>query len=138
MKRLTGFLISAVAMSALVIPSVASANASNLRPGGPTGTTIGTSQGGKNMQTTQYKAVYTDPVMGPVSCAGVHQVSKAAVQDSWTCASTTASPLTGVSAGQSITTANFGWNSDFNGAGATSLAMTVSADGLSETGVATY
>jgi hypothetical protein len=101
---------------------------------------------GKGTQTIQYKTTYTDPVMGPVTCAGVHQVNKntsANGQDSFTCTSTSGHPLTIVTAGQPLP--NFGWISDyFSGQTpsstvyASSLTGTVSPDGMSYTAVATY
>jgi hypothetical protein len=134
----------AATVAALAIPSSALANAS-----GSTGidsTGLGSTQGGKSNTTQQYRTSYVDGVMGPVTCAGVHQSGKAYSalgQDSFTCASTTGLPLTNVSPGEVVTAANFPWISDYykllgQTVYATSFTLTVSADGLSEMGVASY
>jgi len=135
----------ATTVAALAIPSSALASASSIG-GGTSANGVGTIQGGKNNQTQQYKASYVDPIMGPVACAGVHQTGKsysAQGQDSFTCTSTTGSPLTNVYPGEVLTTADFGWFSDYymllgQAVLATNFTLTVSADGLSETGVASY
>jgi hypothetical protein len=104
----------AVTAAALAIPSSALASASGISQstGG-----VGTAQGGKNNQTQQYKALYTDPFFGPVSCTGVHQTGKNTTtlgQDSFTCTSTSGSPLTNVYPGESISlTTISGWISDY-------------------------
>lgn len=130
---------------------------------GVSGAVSGTSSGGAHgngAQITHYTATYTDPLMGPVSCVGVHQVKSGAhganfVQDSFTCTSTSGSPLTGVTAGESLSLYTFGiwyygptyvpnsvtepvWFSDFNGASAVSFSGTVSLDGYSYSAVAGY
>jgi hypothetical protein len=84
-------------------------------------------------------APYTDPFFGPVICNEVHHANAKSAQnfDSVNCASTTGSPLTNVYPGE---VSSVGWNSDF--AGSTNptgtLNFTVSADGLSYAGIATY
>jgi hypothetical protein len=137
-------IMAAVAVAALTVPAVSMANAgssSGINTGG-----VGTSQGNVKNMTTQYKATYVDPVMGAVSCVGVHKqgVNTGAVNgsDSWTCTSTTGSPLLGGYAPDS--TNQVGWNSDYwpltsHGQVATTTAtFTMSADGMSETGTALY
>jgi hypothetical protein len=97
--------------------------------------------GGNGTQVTQFKAQYTDMLAGPVSCSGVHQVSKnGAIQESETCKSTTGSPLTYYSPSQVV---NFGggyWMSDLATYAqiATSGTITVSADGMSYSILANY
>lgn len=117
MKRIT---IIAAALGALVFSSVALA-------------------GGNGTQVTQFKANYTDPVAGPVSCSGAHQVKKDhSIQESETCASTSGSPLTGYAPGQVF---NFGggyWLSDLDGQMSSGGTMTVSADGMSYNIIANY
>jgi hypothetical protein len=78
-------------------------------------------------------ATYTDPVFGPVKCNETQHPKF----DTVACKSTSGSPLTGVSPGQIGTV---GWNSDFANSGHNTcvLAYTVSLDGLSYTGQATY
>jgi len=111
-----------------------------------TGPVAGTTQPNGNaniVQMTGKNGVsYTDPVFGGVHCDEVHHYAKgdAADFDSVTCKSTTGLPLANVSPSQVETV---GWNSDFP-AGRTfdintgSITLTVSADGLSYTGIATY
>jgi hypothetical protein len=97
--------------------------------------------GGNGTQVTQFKASYNDMLAGPVSCSGVHQVTKTgAIQESETCKSTTGSPLTYYTPGQVV---NFGggyWMSDLSTYAqiATSGTITVSADGMSYTILANY
>jgi hypothetical protein len=140
MKRLIGL---AVIVAALSMSSVAFANSSPIA-GDANG--IGTSQGGKNMQTTQYRATYTDAFFGPVSCTGVHQQGKntpALGRDSFTCTSTVGG-LSNVTPGQSLTLSNIGgWFSDYYNqlaqfVLATSFSATVSLDGMSYDAVASY
>jgi hypothetical protein len=100
----------------------------------------GTSQG-KNQGVTQYRAAYTDPFFGPVSCTGTHHAAgNAAAFDSFTCTSTNnASPLSNVAPNQTVTLQTVGgWVSDFDGSGASNFTGTVSADGMSYTATATY
>jgi hypothetical protein len=93
----------------------------------------------KGTQVTQYRAAYTDSVFGPVSCVGVNQLKNGTMQESFTCTSTSGSPLTNVSPGGTVTWGPNMWLSDYNH---TSLdktfSATVSADGMSYTAVATY
>jgi hypothetical protein len=120
----------------------------------PSGTTV-----------AHYTVSYTDPNFGPVTCTGVHQTGKnfpgtpvtgpgpsgpyipttaRGGEDSFTCTSTTGLPLTGLTAGQSLSLATIpggAWLSDFaplGGEAASSFTGTVSADGFSFTAVATY
>jgi hypothetical protein len=140
----------AATAACLAVPSSALANASSIG-GGTTVNAIGSVQGGKNNQTQQYKASYTDIFFGPVACAGVHQSGKSYSplgQDSFTCTSTTGSPLTNVYPGESFDLAYFNsigliFLSDYYGVqgqsvSATRLTVTVSSDGLSYTAVAGY
>jgi len=141
-------IIAASTVALLAVPAMASANAGSgsLTPS-QTGVTgqIGSSQGNIKNMTTQYKTTYTDSVMGPVSCAGVHKdganTGAAYGTDTWTCTSTTGLPLTGVIPGQTL---DIGWNSDYynmksvNPSGTVTAHLTISADGLSETGTASY
>ena len=111
---------------------------------------------GNGTDVTKYTAAYTDPAVGPVACAGVHQNGKnfpdsstgmSGGQDSFTCTSTTGLPLTNVTPGEVVTLTTFGgWISDYfdqpahggNVIFANSLMLTVSSDGLSYGGVADY
>jgi hypothetical protein len=95
--------------------------------------------GGNGTQVTQFKAQYTDPVAGPVSCSGAHQLMKnGKVQESETCTSTSGSPLTGYAPGQVFTFGNGYWISDYNQVMSTGGTMTVSADGMSYNILANY
>lgn len=91
-----------VAMAAAVVaiaPSGAFANAGAQNRTESEGTVsgvqetgwVGTSQGGANMQTTQFRSSYTDGLQGPVTCAGVNQrgknISSPYGRDSFTCTS---------------------------------------------------
>ncbi|GGB41421.1 hypothetical protein GCM10011492_35440 [Flexivirga endophytica] len=136
---------------AIPVPAFANAGQSDRAPGTSdvTGVVltgwVGSTQGGKNMATTQYEANYRDPVMGPVQCTGVHQTGKNAPglgTDSFTCASTTGFPLRTFSPEQDLS--GIQWNSDYypilnnSLAVSTSVSGQVSADGMSLTAVATY
>jgi hypothetical protein len=111
--------------------------------------TDGGSQG-KGVSTVKYRAAYTDRFFGPVSCTGVHQTGKnfgPYGQDSYTCTSTTGSPLPNVSPGESLTLATSnGWYSDYYYFAvspativfAAAFTGTVSDDGESYTAVASY
>jgi hypothetical protein len=92
---------------------------------------------GNGTQVFHYTAPYADPLYGPVSCTGVHQVKGKSTQDSFTCTSTSGSPLANLTPGGAVV-APWGWYSDYNGAYTTNLSGTVSADGMSYTAVATY
>jgi hypothetical protein len=85
-----------IAASVVTAPGAAFANAapanqkhlSNLGVSG----WIGSTQGGKNNATTQFKASYDDSLTGPVTCTGVHHSGRLYSrygQDSETCTSTT-------------------------------------------------
>jgi hypothetical protein len=96
---------------------------------------------GKGTAVTHYTASYTDSLFGPVSCTGVDQVKQGkATQDSFTCTSTTGSPLTNAVPGGAVTLpSGYWWTSDFNPSMTTyNLSGTVSADGMSYTAVAIY
>jgi hypothetical protein len=150
-------MIVAVAVAALAIPSSALANAApaNQTPGAITAGFpgwIGTTQGGKNQTTTQYSASYD--LFGPVTCRGVHLYGKnfpGFGVDSFTCTSTTGSPLVGVSPGQVIPVYPFTWLSDYWGllggyapgggivpGNTQTFNFTVSSDGMSVSAVAVF
>jgi hypothetical protein len=102
---------------------------------------------GNGTQTTQYKASYTDPYFGPVACAGVNQTGKnfpGLGQDSWTCTSTTGSPLWNVAPGQTLSFGPVFWYSDYYWfilhqlVYGNQMTGTVSLDGMSYTAVGTY
>ncbi len=120
------------------VSSANAGSASGINAGG-----VGTQQGNAKNLTTQYKSSYIDPVMGPVSCAGVHKDGKntgfTLGTDTWTCVSTTGLPLTGPSAGQVF---DIGWNSEYYAligqVPTTNAHITMSLDGMSETGTAAY
>jgi len=79
-------------------------------------------------------ASYTDPVFGGVKCNETQHPAF----DTVSCKSTTGSPLTNVAPNA---TGQVGWNSDFAGntrINPGTLTYTVSPDGLSYTGQATY
>jgi hypothetical protein len=80
-------------------------------------------------------ASYTDPVFGPVRCNETQHPAF----DTVACQSATGAPLTGVVGGQA---GSVGWNSDFGAVTihpvTGTLTYTVSPDGLSYTGQATY
>jgi hypothetical protein len=134
-------IITGMAVAMLAVPAAASANAGASTDIGTSG--VGTSQGNAKNTTTQYKASYVDPVMGGVSCTGVHKDGKntgfTLGTDTWTCTSTTGSPLSGVVPGP----LDIGWNSDYAPLKGLSFPtvtahMVISADGMSETGTAAY
>lgn len=129
------------ALAALAAPAAAMANSSNIA--NPTSGTMvqGTTQGSKGV--TQYRAAYNDPFLGAVSCTGTnHGGSVSGSFDSFTCKSTTGSPLTFYTPNQSLSLntlpGGYWWQSDFNGHTAQAFTGTVSADGMSYTAVATY
>jgi hypothetical protein len=149
MRKYSKFIVAAGAIAALAVPSAALANSSNMQSdmssdAGVTGTFVkGTSQGNNN-GVTQYRAAYNDGFQGPVSCTGTHHAAtaKAAAFDSFTCTSTTGSPLGFYTPNESLSMSTLpagnGWWSDFDGALAKTFTGTVSADGMSYTAVATY
>jgi hypothetical protein len=136
-----GIVLGSLGLAAVIAAGPASAAVTST---GATTTVTGKSavQNGNATQVTHYSISYTDPIFGPVNCVGVHQVKGTSVQDSFTCTSTTGSPLSNVTAGQPLALGTaptwWGWYSDFNGAAAQSLSGTVSATGMSYTAVATY
>ena len=144
MKRFV-FVVAALS-AALTLSATALAGGGN---GGTPPPTAGGSQGG-GVSTVKYRAAYTDLYYGPIACAGVHQTGKnfgTYGQDSFTCESTTGSPLQRVVPGQVITlgTTN-GWYSDYyffvaapgTVVFASSLTGLVSADGYSFTAAAVF
>ena len=141
MRKLITITAAIAALGAIALPSLASANAGTST--GINSSGIGTTQGNTKNQTTQYKSSYNDPVMGPVSCTGVHKDGKntgfTKGTDTWTCSSTTGSPLLNVSPSQVL---DIGWNSDYYAVvgqvPTTNAHITVSLDGMSETGTAAY
>jgi hypothetical protein len=134
-------ILTGMALAMLAVPTAAMASANGIDQSGAGG--VGTSQGNAKNTTQQYKATYTDPVMGGVTCAGVHKTGtnyNGGSMDSWTCTSTTGSPLVGVSPGQVL---DIGWNSDYaplaqKAFPTVTAHLVVSADGMSETGTASY
>jgi hypothetical protein len=123
---------SAAAAAALLAP-VAAATAASASTGPSTNS-------GLTKMVGQHPAAYQDPFFGGVSCTEVdHSKNVATPFDSINCSSTTGLPLTNVTPGQ---IGSVGWNSDFASgpsAGLTgTLNFTVSADGMSYTGIATY
>jgi hypothetical protein len=154
MRKYTKFIVVAGVVTALAAPAAAMANSSSMNNPGPgkgivgSGAVVsgsfyaGTPQG-KNQGVTQYRATYTDPVFGPVSCIGTNHAavaSKAAEFDSFTCTSTSNSPLTNVTPNETLSLGGTvpGWVSDFDGHTASNFTGTVSADRMSYTATATY
>jgi len=132
MKKFTVLLAAFAAIASIVAGSAFAG----------TGTSYGKSAvagaSGKGTAVTHYTANYVDPLFGPVNCIGVHQEKAGkASQESFTCTSTSGSPLTNSTPGAAVS-APWGWYSDWNGAYTTNLSGTVSADGLGYTPVATY
>jgi hypothetical protein len=143
------FIMAATAIAALAVPaivpavSLANASGADQTLSSSLGV-IGSPQGNAKNTTTQYKTTYTDPVNGPVSCSGVHKSGSNQTtngSDSWTCTSTTGSPLLNATPG---TTVDESWISDYwnmkspGTGGVVTAHLTFSADGMSETGVASY
>jgi hypothetical protein len=123
-------------------PSFASVSTNAIPNGVATTTGNAATPQANGTSVTHYSVSYVDPIFGPVSCVGVHQVKKgSATQDSFTCTSTNGG-LAGVTLGQSLALGTaptwWGWYSDFDGQAAKSLSGTVSANGMSYTAVATY
>lgn len=134
-------LASAAAPAAIAI-SLIGANAASASTGPVAGTTQPNGTASIVQMTGKNGVSYTDPVFGPVHCDEVHHYAKsgAADFDSVTCKSTTGLPLTNATPGQTETV---GWNSDFStrnwgDVNTGSITLTVSDDGLSYTGIATY
>jgi hypothetical protein len=119
---------------------------------GSGGTPPPTDGGSKNKgaATVKYQAAYNDNFYGPIQCTGVHLTGKnfgTFGKDSFTCVSTTGSPLRGVFPGELITLATTnGWYSDYyfftespgSVVVATELAGIVSDDGFSVSVAALY
>ena len=95
-----------------------------------------------------YGSQYTDNVLGPIKCTGVHVMTVADPngRDTFTCTSTTGSPLLGVKAGQTMPLSIWQqpgkpaptWTSDYSARAAKTWHATVSSDGMSYTAQATY
>jgi hypothetical protein len=144
MRKYTKFIVVAGVVTALAAPSAALANSKGIGPTDQGASAVvpgsyitGTSQGNG---VTQYRAAYSD-WFGPVSCTGTNHAAtaKAAEFDSFTCTSTSGSPLANVAPTQSLSLATFGaWVSDFDGKYAKTFTGTVSANGMSYTATATY
>jgi hypothetical protein len=134
MKRIS---LVAALLGAIVLAFAGIASATTVP--GTSGNTSPGGYTGKGTVVTHYVATYADPVFGQVSCTGVNQVKKSApMQDSFTCTSTQGG-LTGVTPGQVINWGPNMWISDFDGIHYdSSFTATVSADGMSYTGVAIY
>jgi hypothetical protein len=144
-------LIAGLAIAVASVGMTAGAAYANSSPGNQTTSSgsvsgvsetgwIGSIQGGKNNTTQQYKTTYSDPVFGPVSCAGVNQkgksISSPSGQDSFTCTSTVGALANAPSVGQQI-----GWLSDFYALQNQSVlgtATVTATDGVSYTAVASY
>ena len=126
MRKLITAATIVASLATLAVPAVSMAS-------------TGTSNGQSGKLTGNNAAKYNDPVFGSVQC----NETQHAKFDTLSCKSTTGSPLTNVAPGQVGTV---GWNSDFGAVSGTTnihpvtgtLAYTVSADGLSYTGQATY
>jgi hypothetical protein len=94
---------------------------------------------GNGMAVSHYTATYNDPVFGAVSCTGINQVKNGKMQDQFTCTSTQGGLLGGYQPGQVINWGPNTWISDFDGTSYDkTFTSTISADGMSYTGVATY
>jgi hypothetical protein len=100
--------------------------------------------------TAEYDA---ESYYGPVACKGKHETSASkgypgtateGGRDVERCKSTTGLPLVGLTPGETVTLGegwfpgSSGWNSDYDGQGATEIAYTVSANGKSFKLVAYY
>jgi hypothetical protein len=101
--------------------------------------------------TIQYSLSYTDYIVGPVTCTGTHQYGKqwpgtatTGGRDSFTCTSTTGSPLTTYTPGQVVLVGVGSWQSDYFATlnlsvlNTVAFTLTVSSDGFSYSGVALY
>jgi hypothetical protein len=111
--------------------------------------TTGVAASASKVTVAHYNVRYTDQVVGPVDCIGIHKsggkyggtagIPGTGGQDSFTCTSTTGSPLTGVTPNEAYPLAVNTWASDYNGALNTiATTLTVSADGFSYSGVVSY
>jgi hypothetical protein len=108
--------------------------------GANSGANWGGGVAGNGTAVTHYSAAYTDSFFGGVSCTGVHQVKKSQdTQESFTCTSTSGSPLANVAPGETINWGPGTWLSDSDHSSLDkTFKATVSADGMSYTAVATY
>jgi hypothetical protein len=102
--------------------------------------------------TIAYSVSYIDNNAGPVTCTGTHQYGKqwpgtatTGGRDSFTCTSTTGSPLWNVIPGQVVPEGIGAWGSDYfyytvglYVTNTIAFSLTVSSDGLSYSGVAGY
>jgi hypothetical protein len=131
MKRIS--LLTAL-LGAIVLVFAGVAMADTTTPGNSSST----GANGKGTAVTHYTANYNDPLYGPVNCIGVHQdKAKQPTQESFTCTSTSGSPLLNLTPGGAVS-APWGWYSDYNGTFTQNISGAVSADGMSYTAVATY
>ena len=113
-------ILAASAIAVLAMPAASMANASQQTPangGGPVTESgwIGSSQGSKTNQTTQFRGTYNDPFFGgPVTCSGVNHSNPITnvESDSFTCTVDNGGYFTGniPAVGQSP----IGWYSDFH------------------------
>ena len=99
------------------------------------------------VSTSTYSSEYTDGVLGPVKCTGTHVMTAHDPngRDTFTCTSTSGSPLRGVKAGQALPLSIWKqpgkpaiWQSDYTWRPAKTWQATVSTDGMSYTAQATY
>lgn len=120
-------------LAAAAVPAALAA--SLLATAGAASASTGPAGNGQTSHMTGNKATsYTDPYFGDVQC---NETSHPAF-DTVSCKSVTGLPLASVTPGQA---GSVGWNSDFAGntrPGTGSLAFTVSLDGMSYSGHATY
>ena len=121
------------------VSSANAGSASGINAGG-----VGTQQGNAKNLTTQYKSSYIDPVMGPVSCAGVHKDGKntgfTLGTDTWTCVRHDRSAAHGAVCRTGVRhRLELGSYYALIGQVPTTNAhITMSLDGMSETGTAAY
>jgi hypothetical protein len=126
MKRLSRLFVALAALAALAAIVAGSAFA-----------------GGNGTQVTHFGPLtYTDGAAGPVSCSGVHQVTKTgSIQESETCKSTTGQPVSYFQPGQVYPFGTGFWVSDNPGTlglPSTGGTITASADGMSYNILANY
>jgi hypothetical protein len=124
-KIIRAAVLGGATVAALAVPAAAMAST------GPN------AQSGLTKMTGQNATTYDDGMFGWVSVNEVHHGKNGQNFDSVTATSTTGLPLANVTPGQ---TGDIGWNTDFAGISEPQgvLHFTVSADGMSYTGTATY
>jgi len=133
--------VTIAAIAAIAVPSTAMASTVG---SGPVVGSPGSTQGGANNTTTQYKAAYNDATFGPITCSGSHKIGKnwpgtatSGGRDSFACTSTTGNPLPGVTPGEVLIIAPGEWESDYFRVlgpvvtNTQSFNLTVSPDGMS-------